>query len=297
MGVARLTLAVVTAFVAIAPMAPRARAAAPCPSGVTLTLHPGVAGQTGAPSQVAPDIPAGPFTVSLPLYSDATPVSPLVGDPMGSYPLDPYLQTAVGEYESAAAEKTVMKWYVTALTSCGWRASGEMRTNSNVLAVGRDFTAAANPNLQVQMTFGVNPSGGTYIGYAAEEITYPPRPANSYLRGHFRLLRIALGRARSPGNPPSSFRHVTISTHRTIARLVAAINSLTQYYSVRGICMTPNVGPGPARIAFVRANGTVVHACESNPGACGALSVNGVRWLNDTGKVWKLILRDISGQG
>ncbi len=268
-------------------------AADTCTSGVTLTLHPGLPISAGHQAMsIARDIPRTPFTVSVPVYPDAQPLAQFVASPFPQYPADPYLQTAGAEYQSSAFITTVKAWYLKTFTACGWRKNGSMTTNASALTSGISFVSTGNRNLTMEMTFGDSPSGGTYIAYGAEEITYPRRPAASYLHGPFSVVRLALDRAvMKSGEPVSHIVHRTLTNHRAIAQLVRSINAITEYYTVSGLCLGGLSLIGPAWLTFVRPNGTTVHAYESGPGYCGGLAVNGTRWLLDDGAVWNLIGR------
>jgi hypothetical protein len=268
-----------------------AHAAGSCPAGITLTVHPGVPGRAGMPLGVAPDIPRGPFRVTVPLYPGATSLTHTLGDLVPDYPLDPYLQMAVAEYRTSADRETVMHWYRSAFTGCGWRVTG-WRTNSNVLETGTDFTARGNPNLTVEMSFGDTSSGGTYIAYAVEDVTYPARPARSYLRGPLTRVAIALQHSSpQPGQRPW-VSHTAVVDRASITQFVGAINALDGYHTRPFVCTGGFTRTGPAWLTFLRPNGAVVHAFEEGPGECLGLAVNGVRWLIDRGRVWNLMLQD-----
>ena len=213
-----------------------------------------------------------------------------MASPLFGYPADPYLQTGVAEYQASGSVHMVIAWYRRAFGDCGWRIQGSMRTNESLLTQGLSFQPGGNPYLTVQVSFGSTPEGGTYIGYATEAITYPPRPEASYLRGPFSQVRIALNRGIiRPGHPVERIIHTVVLDRPTIARLVHAINAIRGYRTVMPMCLGGLSLTGPAWLTFVRPSGSVVHAYESGPGECEGLAVNGVRWLLDPGRVWNLI--------
>jgi len=175
--------------------APPVFATGVCSTGLVLILHPGLpASIKPGPPGIAGDIPRTPVTVSVPLYPGARSLARFVASAILEYPESPYLQTGVAEYQTAASVDTVQAWYRKAFAGCGWRPGGSMTTNASALTSGLTFVSTANSNLTMEMTFGDTPSGGAYIAYGAEEITYPPRPASSYLHGPFSEVRIALSR-------------------------------------------------------------------------------------------------------
>jgi hypothetical protein len=249
------------------------------------------------PLPIARDIPRGLFRVAVPLYPGAQPLSHFVASPVPEYPASPYLQTGVAEYRTAADVQTVTAWYSSAFSRCGWRAEGTMTTNASILSSGMTFVSTGNHDLTVEMTFGDTSSGGTYIAYAAEEITYPPRPAASYLHGPFHQVRIALRQGTlQNGQPVWHVVRVKLVDQPTIGQLVDDINAIKEHYTASVNCFGGLSRTGPAWLSFVRPNGSVVHAFESGPGVCGGLAVNGVRWLIDPGRVWNLIIRIVRQQ-
>jgi hypothetical protein len=285
-----------------APNAPGTRAAsataATC-AGLTLDVHPGVnrAGSKPAPaSEAAPDAPRGSFSVSLPPYPEATPLSPWAASPYPETLLSAYLQTAGAEYQSSDSATIVSAWFRSHLPACGWHTNGYWNGNASVFTAGRTFVSNANPDLSVEMSYGHGASDGSYIGYGVEWIIYPPRPAASYLHGPFTQVRIA---RRRPRNilPNSSLVqrvvHTTVRDRTEIRRLVSAINSVGGYHTVPALCLGGGAARfgGPAWLAFIRPDSSAVHAYEIGPGACLGLAVNSRRWLIDTGVVWKQILR------
>lgn len=257
-----------------------ARPAAACTTGITLTLHPGLPPLANrVPHMIARDIPRGPFKVSLPIFPGPKPLRNFVADPLTGYPDDPYLQTAAAEYQGTGDPVAVMRWARKAYSACGWRWDGT--TNAGTGMQGLDFVAAKNPRLEAEVS-----SAGFYIAYAALELTYPPRPASSYLRGRFREVRIAL-QVNDYGR--SSVRHhvvyKTVTNKEAIVSLVQAINALDVPWTNR-FARTGGGGNGPAWLSFVRPDGRQVHAYELG----GAeLSVNGSRPLADDGRVWREI--------
>ncbi|MGH2444316.1 MAG: hypothetical protein ACRDFX_14265 [Chloroflexota bacterium] len=146
------------------------------------------------------------------------------------------------------------------------------------------------------MSFGTDyTSGLAYIAYAAEDITYPPRPARSYLHGPFTRARIAMERRFGPlGSRPARTVRITLIDRALIHRLVAAVNNVKGYRTAFGVCAGGFSRDGPAWISFVRPNGSVSHAFESGPGGCGELAVNHVRGLLDRGAVWNQLLSFVS---
>lgn len=266
-------------------------AAGVCTTGLTLTLHPGPppSAQRAALS-VARDIPRAPVSVSAPLYPGARPLISFVASAIPEYPADPYLQTGVAEYRTPADVEAVKAWYRTAFAGCGWHRNGSMETNASVLDSGITFASNSNHNLTMEMTFGDTPTGGTYIAYGAEEITYPTRPTGSYLHGPFSQVRTALRRAvMKKGQPVWHTERRVVTARPIIARFVQTINAITEYHTVSGVCSGGLSLVGPAWLTFVRSDGSVVHAFESGWGWCGGLAVNGFRSLIDPGSVWELI--------
>jgi hypothetical protein len=267
-------------------------AAASCTAGLTLTLHPGLpASVRHGGLRVARDIPRRSFTVSVPLYLGVQALSRLVASPVPEYPATPYLQTAVAEYRTGAGTSTVTAWYRAAFAGCGWRVQGTSTTNARVLTSGITFVSNGNHDRSVEMTFGDAPSGGTYIGYAAEEITYPHRPVRSYLRGPFSAVHVALQKNPSPtGQPAPSIVHTVVVDRPAITHLIRAINAIKDYYTAPVTCAGGFSPVGPAWLSLIRPDGSVVHAYETGTGACGGLAVNHVRWLIDRGAVWRQIV-------
>lgn len=275
------------------PAAARPSAAAGCVTGLTLSLQPGLpTSMRRVPQRVAPDIPRGPFSVAVPLYPGARALTRFVGSPVASFPATPYLQTAVAEYRTADEPPTVTAWYRAAFAACGWRVQGTMATNVGVLSSGITFASRVDADRTVEMTFGSPPTGGSYIGYAAEVITYPPRPPSSYLRGPFSEVRIALNRTAyaTSGRVARHVDHVTMTDRARIARLVTTVNAVTEYFTVPTVCVGGFTPIGPMWLSFVRPNGSIAHAYETLPGACGGLAVNGVRWLIDRGAVYYTVV-------
>jgi hypothetical protein len=266
-------------------------AAGACSTALTLSLRPGLpASAKHEPLSIAWDIPRASVTVSVPVYPGSRPLAPFVASPIPEYPADPYLQTAAAEYQTSTSVDTVKAWYRTAFVGCGWRSDGWMTTNASALTSGITFVSAGNHNLAMEMTFGDTPSGGAYIAYGAEEITYPVRPAASHLHGPFSKVRIALRRAvMRKGQLVWNVVHSTVRARPAIAQFVRSINAITEYHTVLGICNGGLSLFGPAWLSFVRSNGSVVRGYENGPGICGGLAVNGIRWLVDTGPIWNLI--------
>lgn len=269
-------------------------------SATTLTLQPGLHPPPPRPSlRIAADVPRGSFTAPLPVYPGATPLTPYVASPFPDYPDNPYVQTASAEYQSEASVATLRAWFWAMLPACGWHVQGFWNGNATAFTSGMTFIANDNANLTVDVSFGSGPSGSAYLGYGVEEITYPPRPASSFLHGPFTEIRIAL--QRSPvGNEPIKpyVVHTTMQERASIAHLVRAINAIMGYHSTAVVCMGgPARTVGPAWLSFVRPNGTVVHAYESGPGVCGGLAVNGLGWLIDPGFVWNEVLSLTGGRG
>ncbi len=261
-----------------------------CSAGLVLTLHPGLpASMQHLPPGIARDIPRTPVSVSVPLYPGARSLAQFVASAIPEYPPDPYLQTGVAEYQTAGSVDIVQAWYRKAFVACGWRTAGSMTTNASALTSGITFASIDTPNLTMEMTFGDTPSGGAYIAYGAEELTYPPRPASSYLRGPFSAVHIALRRSMvQKGQLVSHIVRSTVIARPLITQLVQSINALTGYYTVSGNCRGGLRLVNPAWLSFVRRDGSVAYAYESQ--GCGeGLSVNGVGWLMDDGRVWNLI--------
>jgi hypothetical protein len=267
-------------------------------SATTLSLHPGLnPGARNMPPGIAPDIPRGRFVVALPLFPGAIPLKSYVASPFAQHPANAYLQTGSAEYQSADDEATVTAWFRRALPHCGWRADGNWNTNASTFTAGLFWASATNSDLTLDLSFGSSPSGGTYFGYGVEEVTYPPRPASSYLHGSFSQVRIALQRGSiQQGGYVPHVGHDTVIDGGAIKHLVKLINAVSGYHTVSPLCSGGLSLVGPAWLSFIRPDGTVVHAFESGPGECGGLAVNGVRWLTDEGAVWKQILT-LGGRG
>lgn len=265
-------------------------------AAVTLTLHPGL--NPPLPNEhprIAADIPRGLFTVSLPLYPGAKPLTPFVASPFPEYPADPYLQTASAEYQSPSNVSTTKTMVKHQLISCGWRSAGYWSGNSSIFTSGFTFTLLHNYNLSVELSFGSGPGGPTYLAYGVEEITYLRRPPESYLHGPFASVRITLRQTTAQDGHAGHAIHGTIVNRARIGGLVQAINNIRGYHRVSGICAGGPSQFGPAYLAFVHPNGLVEHAFEIGPGGCGGLAVNGVRWLIDRGAVWNRILHVARG--
>jgi len=270
-----------------------------CTTGLVLTLHPGLPASTKRlPLTTAPDIPRALFTVPVPVYPGARSLVQFVASPIPEYPASPYLQTGVAEYETSASVDTVKAWYRQAFLGCGWHSGGSMTTDASVLTSGLTFVSNGNQNLTVEMTFEDTPSGGAYIAYAAEQITYPPRPLASYLRGSFTEVRIALREAvMQKGSPVSHVVRTTVHANPLIAQFVQSINAIKEYCTESSVCSGGMSLIGPAWLSFVRPHRPTLHAYESGPGGCGGgLAVDGVRWLIDESRVWNLIGRVVHQQ-
>jgi hypothetical protein len=262
-------------------------------------VHPGIHPPTkNASLHPARDAPRGTFTVSLPLYPGATPLSPWVASPYPEYPGNAYLQTAGTEYQSLDATSKVSSWYSSHLRACGWHSSGTWSGNGSAFTGGLTFVSNAKPDLSIEMSFGGAPSGGTYIGYGVEWVIYPPRPAASYLRGPFTQVRVALGHnVLQNGNFVQHVVHTTVRDRAAIRRLVSAMNNARGYHTVAPTCVGGGPGrTGPAWLSFVRPNGSTAHAFDLGAGACLGLAVNGKRWLIDMGAVWKQIQQLAGGK-
>jgi hypothetical protein len=276
-------------------------------AAVTVTVHPGLnpplqPGHTYPGAGRAPDAPKGPFLVSLPVYPGATPLRPFVGSPFPEYQESPYLQTAGLEYVTDATSPAVDRWYTRALHACGWISRGSWGGNTSPFDHGLTFEAKSNPNLSVEISFGFNLAAGSYIAYGVEEIIFPPRPAASYLHGPFVDLRIAVQHnTYVSGKMLVSVTHSDVRDRATITRLVSAINRITVYQTVFGLCSGGGGGSytGPAWLSFIRPDGTVAHAFANGPGsACGGgFAVNGVRWLTGGIGAWNQILSLAGGRG
>lgn len=255
-----------------------------CTVGTVLPLEPGLppSSKKGSFPPVARDIPRDPISVSVPLYLGAQPLDNLVGSPLHTYPRNPYLQTGVAEYQSPEQMSVLQSWYLAAFGNCEWRQNGSMRKNTGVLSSGIRFVSKVNGHLDVWLSFGTAPGGGTYVGYVLEEVTLPPRPAGSYLHGPFSEIRIA-----ERINTQAAHRtvHATVRDRGTIQRLVRAVNSIKDIY-VPG-ASTRRSGLGPAWLTFVRSNGQSVHVWDSGT----SLHVGSSRALADDGRVWNLISR------
>lgn len=273
--------------------------AAAC-SDITLQVAPGLNPPANSSLLTpAPDMPHGAFTVSLPLYPGAVAITPWPASHYFSFSADPYLQTAGAEHRSSDSTEAARAWYTSRLRACGWHSAGRWSSNATAFTNGLFFGSNTVPYLTLQMSFGSAPSGGAYIGYGVEWILYPPRPAGSYLHGPFRQLRIAPGRNRvQNGKVVQRAIHVTVSHRAAIHHLVSVINSLGGYHTVLPTCFGPQPGRNsPARLAFVRPDGSVAHVYEVGPSACFGLAVNGIHWLIDTGAVWKQIMALAGSKG
>ncbi|MGI8968651.1 MAG: hypothetical protein ACR2GA_06070 [Chloroflexota bacterium] len=267
-------------------------------SALTFDVHPGLNPPSRiSPIQIAPNSPRGHFTVSVPLYAHATVLSTDVAIPFPEVPDDPYLQTASAEYRTPDSQGKVERWFRRTFTACGWRHDGRWSGNATAFTGGYTFVAKHNANLSVEASFGVDPAGGTYIGYGVEEVILPPRPAGSYLHGRFVAMRIALWRASRANGASNRVVHTTVLDQSTIRGMVTTINSIRGYRTILGICFGGLRLEGPAWFSLVRTDGSIVHAYETGPGVCGGLAVNGVRWLTDPGSVWSRILGLTSGRG
>lgn len=296
-SLAAASILVLLSFGAVGSAPPPLSATGVCSAGLVLTLHPGLpASMQHLPPGIARDIPRAPVSVSVPLYPGARSLAQFVASAIPEYPPDPYLQTGVAEYQTAGSVDIVQAWYRKAFVACGWRPDGSMTTNASALTSGITFASIDTPNLTMEMTFGDTPSGGAYIAYGAEEITYPARPASSYLHGPFSTVRIALSRTvMQHGQPVSHIVRNTVIGRPLITQFVQSINSITGYYTVSGNCRGGRSLVGPVWLSFVRPDGSVAHAYESQ--GCGeGLSVNGVGWLMDDGRVWNLIGRVVKQQ-
>ncbi len=111
-----------------------------------------------------------------------------------------------------------------------------MTTNASELASGITFGSTDNHNLTMEMTIGDTASGGAYIAYGAEELTYPPRPSSSYLHGPFSAVHIALrGAMVQKGQFVSHIVRSTVIARPLVTQFVQSINALTQYHTVSGV--------------------------------------------------------------
>jgi hypothetical protein len=262
----------------------------PACGGVRLTVHPGLPAYMGTvPLGRATDVPRGPFTVQLPLYPGARPLTSRIGQPIPEFEENPYLQTVVAEYRSSSDLDTVQSWYAHAMSRCGWKSDGTGWTNGNVLSQSIAFFSGQHRLLRAYVSFGATASDPTVIAYAVEWITYPLRPKSSYLHGPFAQVRIAYVMDRT-GNiydaKPNQVAHqvATIRDRANIRRLVTAMNSLTDPYVERFGGAPMKVAPPPltTHLTFVRADGGTAHAWIAVPG--GPVVVNGSRPLADGGE-------------
>jgi hypothetical protein len=238
------------------------------------------------------DIPPGPFTASVPLYPGATPLRHFVALPIWTYPMTPYLQTGVAEYRTKTDVATVESWYRSAFDNCGWRSDGTMSTNASIFDAGLNFASNANPHLEMYMTFGITATGGAYIAYAAEDVTLPPRPAASYLRGPFSEIRIAY--SFNDYSHPQTIHHIvhfSVRDRAAIRRFVLAINAITDVLA--GTYKGGGITNGPAWLSFVRPDGRVVHVWAN----VLSLQVNHTRTLHNSPRVWSLITGLVYHQG
>lgn len=267
-------------------------------AAVTLTLHPGLnPGLKRVPGDVgsAPDAPKGPFHVSLPVYPGAARLQHLVGSPFPEVAESPYLQTAGLEYIASGAYPEMEGWFTRAFHACGYLSHGSWNGNTTPFSNGLTFVSKRNPNLSVEISFGTDPSGGSYIGYGVEDVILPPRPARSYLHGPFVELKIAVQHNSQTQRPHSTIVHLVVRNGSAIRSLVSAIDEMTGYQTVIGICYG-GVGPpppiAPVWLSFLRPDGTVVHAFANGAGGpCGGgFAVNGVRWLIGGVSAWNQIL-------
>lgn len=298
-GVAAIGVAWSGAWTGSAPV--RAATGTGACSAVTVALHPGLNPPWTRPrSRLAParDIPRRGFSVSLPVYPNATPLTPFIASPFPSYPADPYLQTGSVEYRVAATSNAVLGWASRVFRGCGWRPDGRWSTNASAFTSGLTFAANNNPDLTVAVSVGAAGANGAYLGYGVMEVTLPRRPPSSYLRGPFSAVRITLRMPQVRTDQASSrYARATIVDRTAIVRLVRAINAIRGHRTAPVMCVGGVGGAGPAWLSFVKANGTIVHAFEIGPGACGGLAVNGTRWLTDGGAVWNAIVALTQGSG
>jgi hypothetical protein len=264
-----------------------------------LTVHPGLhPALANFPFSAPANAPRSRHTVALPEYPGATPLQTFVASPFPEVVSDQYLQTASAVYTSTSSVHTVQVWLGTALIGCGWKRNGSWSGNAEPFTQGLSFVSRHNPNLGLELSFGFTSSGGAYIAYGVEEVVLPKRPSKSYLHGPFTQLHISLRQTTLGAAQPTS-RVVTfsVSSQPVIRRLVATINAIRGYRTVLPVCYGGGPGgPSPAWLSFVKPNGTVIHAYEIGPGACGGLAVNHVRWMTDGGAVWKQIQALAKGQ-
>jgi hypothetical protein len=265
---------------------------------VTVTLHPGLhPGLKRAPGDIgsAPDAPPGPFYVSLPVYPGAAPLQHVVGTPFPEVAESPYLQTAGLEYTASGNHPDMETWFTRAFHSCGYVSRGTWNGNTTPFSDGLTFVSKRNSNLSVEISFGMDPAGGSYIGYGVEDIILPARPARSYLHGPFSALNMAVQHNYQAQRPRSTIVHVVVHNRQAIRRLVSAIDEMTGYQTVVGVCFGGIERPppiAPVWLSFVRPDGAVVHAfADGAGGPCGGgFAVNGVRWLISGASAWKQIL-------
>lgn len=172
-----------------------------------------------APSNIA----AVPIDVGVPLFGDAQ----RSGDEFGgsaapSIPSTPYVKTAVAQYVVPTSIGTVVGWYKSVFSTCGFKSAASGRIDSSQQFHG--YYAPGYQNLQIEMVFKPGRSTkSTAIEYYAVAELDAPRPAMSYL-SHPKVILVSY--APSGAASGASIKHVTIRDSGDISVVVSALNML-----------------------------------------------------------------------
>lgn len=260
---------------------------AACSASLTLTLQPGLHyGKIKVTP--APDIPPGPVIVQAPLYPGATPSSAHIKDPYISYSANPYLETAMTEYQAAAGWNTVAAWYKTAFAACGYQLKswGQAWVRHRHLSNGFWFYSGSDPHQSVLISLSRAGKSGTLILYLAQDIHLPAREPASYLPSD--VVRVKVRYAGIDGEGDLQVLHRTLGDPAKVAELVDAVNSLTDIAAGVRSCAAER-GQG-AQMRFMTASGKTVRVTDDP--ACWIVKVDHMRPLNDVpGGVWDTLTR------
>lgn len=260
-----------------------------CGAPLTLTLQPGLHFD-GTDRQVpgfhpAPDAPAGPVSLQLPLYPGTVPTSHEFSGSLFSYPASLYLKSGTVAFLVPADEAAAEAWYRQSFAACGYAVMATQGPTDR--GVGIWFRSTTNRDVTPWVVLEPNPSGGTFVLYVGEVIDLPPRPGDSYLPTDIVRVRLRYTLATTP-DPPYEVERFTIRRHTLIHQLVSSINALTDVVGAGLVSCTWYGTTTLAGLQFVRQSGKTI-TVRVQPG-CRVVIVGHTRPLLDFGSpVWNSV--------
>lgn len=199
----------------------------PCFAPLTLVLHPGpVLGADDRGGRTARDIPPEPLILHLPLYPAATSsASRFSSRAILVFP-PAYRKSASATFVVPAGYSRVSNWYRTHVSACGYENESviPLQSQGGPQYAGLELVSHQGLTRLSLLFYPISPRL-TRVLYVAQAIDSPPRPAASYLRGPFVRVSVFF---RSIGIIKSRTYRFTITWPATIARLVTAVNRITQ---------------------------------------------------------------------